>query len=116
MQRARYMVRSAIEEIRGFRDRHLPHLSERLGLLRLKEESISRLAANPDFLVWQNDHLEPLIRKLRADLMDPETVGYANDIIKSVLRVLEPMDLHNTKHALRRLQEEIRMAEKTLGG
>ena len=48
--------------------------------------------------------------------MDPGTVGYANDIIKSVLRVLEPMDLYNTEHAIRRLRDEIRMAEKTLGG
>ena len=116
MQRARYMVRSAIEEIRGFRDRHLPHLSERLGLLRLKEESVSRLAENPDFLAWQHDHLEPFCHKLRNDLMDPGTVGYANDIIKSVLRVLEPMDLYNTEHAIRRLRDEIRMAEKTRGG
>ena len=116
MQRARYMVRSAIDEIRSFRDRNVSHLSERLGFLRLKEESVSRLASNPDFLEWQREHLAPFVAQLRSDLMDPSTVGYANDIIKSVLRIIEPMDLHNMERAIRQLRDEIRVAEKTLGG
>lgn len=116
MQRARYMIQGAAAEIRRARDSITSRLSKSVGAKRLREESYNRLAENKDFLDWQSDSLTPAIVYLRDKLSSPETVGYQNDIIKSVLRVLEPMDLHHMKKVLDRIQDEIRLAEKQLGG